>query len=83
MYDIIFSDLAKNQFSKLEKDIQNRIGKILERIRIRPFHFIKRVVGDPYFRLRVGDYRVLIDIRQDKLIIFVIEMGHRKKFYKK
>ncbi len=83
MYEIIFSDLAKKQFSKLEKDIQFRIGKVLERIKIRPFHFVRRVVGSPYFRLRVGNYRILIDIRQDKLIIFIIELNHRKKFYKK
>lgn len=82
MYEIILSDTAKNQLSRLSQDIKNRIGQVLERIRIRPHYFVKRLVGSPYYRLRVGDYRVIIDIKDDKLIIFVIELGHRKNIYK-
>ncbi|MBS3090267.1 type II toxin-antitoxin system RelE/ParE family toxin [Candidatus Pacearchaeota archaeon] len=82
MYEIIVSDKAKEQLSKLPQEIRNRIGTVLERIRIRPFHFVKRVVGSPYYRLRVCDYRIILDIKQDKLIIFVIEAGHRKNVYK-
>jgi len=82
MYEIILSDLAKNQLAKLSQDIKNRIGAVLERIRIRPLSFVKRLVGSPYYRLRVGDYRIIVDIQEDKLIIFVIELGHRKNIYK-
>lgn len=81
MFEIIVSDLAKKQLTKLPQDIKDRIGYALERIRIRPFHFIKKLVGSQYYRLRVGDYRVILDIRQDKLIIFVVEVGHRKNIY--
>ncbi len=81
MYELIVSDTAKKQLSKLPQEIKNRIGFVLERIRARPFHFVKRLVGSPYYRLRVGDYRVILDIKQDKLIIFVIELGHRRNVY--
>jgi len=81
MFEIIVSDLAKKQLTKLPQDIKDRIGYALERIRIRPFHFIKKLVGSPYYRLRVGDYRVILDIRQDKLIVFVVEVGRRKNIY--
>lgn len=82
MYEIILSDSAKKELSKLSQEIRNRIGNVLERIRIRPHYFVKRLVGSKYFRLRVGDYRIVIDIQQDKLIILVIEIGHRKNIYK-
>lgn len=82
MYQIEFSKLAEEQFSKLEKSLQERIISVLERIRIRPFHFVKKLVNSKYFRLRVGSYRIILDIRQEKLIIFVIELGHRKNIYK-
>ena len=36
MYEVIFSDKAGKQFSKLEKSLQERIISSLERIRIRP-----------------------------------------------
>ncbi len=81
-YEIIFTDTSLKQFKKLEKDIQERIIKSLERIRIRPEVHIKKLVGDPGYRLRVGEYRVIIDIYKDKLVILVIKIGHRKNIYK-
>jgi len=81
MYEIIVSDKAKKQLSKLPQDIRDRIGIALERIRIRPQHFVLRLVGSPYYRLRVGDYRVILDIINEKLVIMVIEIGHRKNIY--
>ena len=39
----------------------------------------KKVVGSKYFRLRVGDYRVIMDIIDNQLIIHVVEVSHRKK----
>ena len=82
MYQIEFSKLAESQLNKLEQNMQERIIDVLERIKIRPHHFVNRLVGSPYYRLRVGDYRIILDIKQDKTIIFVIELGHRKNIYK-
>lgn len=81
-YDIIFSDFADKQLSKLSLDSQNRIISTLKRCRIRPYSHVKKLVGSKYFRLRVGDYRVIMDILDNKLIIHVIEVGHRKNVYK-
>ncbi len=33
------------------------------------------------WRYRVGDYRILADIQDDKLVIIVIEVGHRREVY--
>jgi len=82
-YEITFSVFADKQLSKLPLDIQNRIVSTLKRCRIRPYNHVIKLVGSNYFRLRVGDYRVIIDILKNKLIIHVIEVGHRKKIYKK
>jgi len=82
-YEIIFTDTSRKQFKKLEKDIQERIVKALERIRIRPEAHVKKLIGDLGYRLRVGEYRVILDIEKDKLIILVIKIGHRKNIYKK
>ncbi len=82
MFSVEFSKTAEKQLYKLEKNIQVRIISTLERIRIRPYPHVKKLVGSPYFRLRVGDYRLILDIQPDKLIIFVVEIGHRKGIYK-
>jgi mRNA interferase RelE/StbE len=83
MYEIIFSDKAKKQLEKLPGNIQERIGGFLERIKIRPHSFVKKLVGTKYFRGRVGDYRVILDIQSGVLLIMVLEIGHRKNIYKK
>ena len=83
MYEIIFSQKAKKQLFKLEKNIQERIITALERIRIRPEAYITKLVGDPGFKLRIGNYRVLMDINNNNLLILVIKVGHRKDIYKR
>ena len=82
MYSIIYSPLARRQIEKLESHIQKRILAVLERIRIRPERFVRKLVGDPGYRLRVGGYRVIMDIEHDRLLILVIKVGHRKHIYK-
>ena len=82
MYEIVFTKLAEKQLYKLEGIIQKRVVSSLERIKIRPHHHIKKLVSCPYFRLRVGDYRLILDIKEGTLIILVLEIGHRKNIYK-
>lgn len=82
MYSVEFSNKAEKQFDKLEDFVKMRIIGSLEKIRIRPFHFVKKKQGTPYSILRVGDYRVILDIKQQKLLILVIELGHRRNIYK-
>lgn len=81
-YDIIFSDKSSKQLKKLEKEVQERIIKALERIRIRPEVHVTKLIGDPGYRLRVGEYRVILDIEKEKLLILVLKIGHRKGIYK-
>jgi len=81
MYDIVFTDKAREQFLGLEKDAKERISSALERIRIKPEHYVTKLVGDPAYKLRVGDYRVLMDIDSGKLTILVLRVGHRKNVY--
>tara|TARA_Y100000296_G_C5064230_1_gene201481 strand:- start:367 stop:618 length:252 start_codon:yes stop_codon:yes gene_type:complete len=82
MYDVELSKIAEKQLYKLNKDLQIRIISTLERCRVRPYVHVKKLVSSSYFRLRVGKYRIIIDIIQNKLIVFVIKIEHRKKIYK-
>lgn len=82
-YQIFFTNKALKQLEKLEKVDQERIIKSLERIRIRPEVHIKKLIGDPGYKLRVGDYKVILEIDKEKLIILILMIGHRKNIYKK
>ena len=83
MYEIVFYERARKQLNKLPLDIRKRILETLDRIKFRPFSFVKRKQGTPYFILRAGHYRIILDIRQEKLIVFVIELGKRGNIYKR
>ena len=82
-YDVIFSDKALKQLKKLERDVQERIIAVLERIRIRPEAYVQKLVGDGAYKVRVGDYRVIMDIDRNELRILVLKVGHRKKIYRR
>ncbi len=82
MYTVEFSKKAENQLYKLQRDVQERIIRTLERIKVRPQDFVEKLVGELGFKLRVGDYRVFLDIDNNRLIILVLKLGHRKNVYK-
>lgn len=81
IHEIIYSDKALRQLHKLERNIQARIIAVLERVRIRPEVYVSKLVGKPGYKLRVGDYRIIMDIDNQKLIIFIFKVGHRRNIY--
>ena len=82
MYTIKFTESSDKELKKLERDTQERIVKVLERIRIRPEDFVEKLVGEPGFKLRIGDYRIILDIDNKELIVLVIKIGNRRNIYK-
>lgn len=83
MTDILFTDPASNQFKNLEKEIQDMIINRLKKMRELPNRYLKPLKEYPYFSLRIGDYRAIIDWRKNKDQLWVIAVGHRKNIYKK
>ncbi len=82
MYEVLFTETALNQLHKLDRSIQERIIAILERVRLSPERYLRKLKGRPEYRLRVGDYRLLILVDRDKQILYMVEVGHRKNIYK-
>ena len=82
MFSLIYSESALKQLKKLPPEMQQRIIAVLERCRTRPHAHVKKLVGCPYFRLRVGDYRAILDIQGEKLLVLILEIGHRRNIYK-
>lgn len=82
MYNLVYSPSALKQLGKLQHNIKERIIIALERLRIRPESCdIKKLMGMQGYRFRVGDYRVIFDMEEDKLIILVLQIGHRRNIY--
>jgi mRNA interferase RelE/StbE len=82
MYAVEISDYAKKQVRKLPEKVQDRIIYALDRIKIRPESYLIKLVGESAHKLRMGDYRAIIDLDRQNQLILVNKVGHRKNIYK-
>ncbi len=80
-FEIIWSESAIKDLKKIDRPIGKRIFDTVTRLKENPHHNIIKITNSPYHRLRVGDYRVILDIQKNQLRILVIKVGHRKKIY--
>ena len=81
-WQAIWSEKSVKQLKKLDKKIAQRIYDDILDCTEDPFKAVTRLVGSPFYRLRVGEYRVILDLQQNKMMIFVIEVDHRTRIYK-
>ena len=82
MFNIEWSSEAGYQLSKLEHSDIKRIIHKMEKAADNPTHYFKRLTGRNEWKLRVGDYRVIVRLNISKKRIFVVTLGHRKTIYK-
>lgn len=81
MAEVVVSDNAAEWLRDAEPDVRDRMMNKLDDITEFPDHYLKRLSGSPYYRLRVGDYRVIVDWRNDDGELFVRDIGHRRNIY--
>jgi mRNA interferase RelE/StbE len=80
-YSISWTENSHKELERLPILVQRAIVKKVDEAAASPAHYFTKLVGREEYKLRVGDYRVLADIQQGKLIILVLEVGHRKNVY--
>ena len=81
-YTVTWSLKSKKRLGRLEQKITISIIKKVEEIKNNPLHFLERLTKIKAFKLRVGDYRVIIDLNENEKKLDVITLGHRKDIYK-
>lgn len=85
MYKLILSRTAQKFIKKLDKQSQKRIAQALLELSENPYEAsnVKKLTGYDLFRKRVGDFRIIFEIQDDKLVIIVLDIDQRKDVYKK
>ena len=83
VWQVIWSEKSVKQLEKLDKKNAQRIYDEVLDCAQDPFKNVIRLANSPFYRLRVGNYRVILDLQQSKMIIFVVETDHRARIYKK
>jgi mRNA interferase RelE/StbE len=83
-YRIEFTAAAKRQFDKLPADIQRRLAEAVDRIGENPRHTgtVKLSGDEGLYRARAGDYRIVYRIEDNRLLVLVVKIGHRREVYR-
>lgn len=85
--NVIYSSKALKSLKKLDKSIQRLLISYMENVenleepRARGKALSANLKG--FWRYRVSDYRIICEIEDDKLIICVVDVDHRRKIYNK
>jgi len=84
MYTIKYHEKAVKSLKKINQILSSRIIKNLEKFSQNPTKYGKSLSGNKkgYWRYRVGDYRIICEIRKKELLILVVDIGHRGSVYK-
>jgi mRNA interferase RelE/StbE len=86
MHKIEFSHLAAKELGKvynIDKKLYSRFIVVIETLKTNPYQGKRlkgKLTGD--YSLRLGNYRIIYMVKEDRLIIYIIDLGHRSKIYK-
>jgi mRNA interferase RelE/StbE len=83
MYKVVVRKKALKELKKLQVRYRRRILVALLKLEANPY-LGKALVGKlkTYYSLRVWPYRIIYKIYKNKLIVYVIDIGHRQGIYK-
>lgn len=81
MYEIGFDKKALRFLKKLNSKDKIRIWNKLQECKKDPFRYLKHLEKVNGYKLRVGNYRIIIDVQEEIKILNVIKVGHRKNVY--
>lgn len=86
MYTLAYSKKAQKQLAKLDRGVQALILSWIEKNLLNCENPRQKGKGltanrSGLWRYRVGDYRIISSIEDERLVILVVEVGHRKEIY--
>ena len=84
-YAIRVSRRADKVFERLDRSIAPRIRDRIDQLSLNPYdsrlsHELEIVQGQRYSR--VGDWRIIYEVRENDRIMFIVTIQHRSKVYK-
>jgi mRNA interferase RelE/StbE len=84
-YAIRVSRRADKAFERLDRSIAPRIRDRIDQLVLNPYdsrlsHELETVKGQRY--TRVGDWRIIYEVRENDRIMFIVTIQHRSKIYR-
>ncbi|MFM9916969.1 MAG: type II toxin-antitoxin system RelE family toxin [Rhizobacter sp.] len=83
MYSIEVTKEARKVLLKMPRDVRDLVLEKVSALARDPFGVanVKKLVGVPGYRLRVGDWRVIYDVQAERLVVRVLRIGARGGVY--
>lgn len=83
LYQIEFSRAAARDLRKFPRETQKQIASALETLGRNPRnHKVIKVTDSDAYRCRSGDFRIIFEIHDDRLVVVVLQIVNRKDAYK-
>ena len=80
-YEIIIPEHIQKYIRNLETGEKRRLLKKIFELKEDPFRFTERLVDSPYYKMRVGRFRVIMDIDNTTIRISIVKIGDRSRVY--
>ena len=83
-YTVRFASTATRDFRRLPVQIQDRVRFAIRRLAVNPRPpGVRKLSGNTAdYRIRVGQYRVLYDINDAEILVYIVRIGHRREVYR-
>jgi len=83
-YSVEFIASAANEFRSLPADIKHRVGLTVDSLSDNPFETgVRKLHGHRgLYRVRVGQYRVVYEIDEQRKLVLVTRIRHRREAYR-
>ena len=83
-YRIELAASAKKTLDRLPKEIQQRFAAAIDRLAETPTPsgVTKMTGGTDLYRIRVGDYWIIYHVGDERLLMLVVRIGHRREVYR-
>lgn len=83
MYNVFILRTAQKSLVSISAPYQDRVISAIRKLSVNPRPpGVKKMAGREAWRIRVGDYRVLYEIKDADLTILVVDIGHRREIYR-
>jgi mRNA interferase RelE/StbE len=85
VYKIVFTKQAARSIQKMPPEVGALVREKLQQLAADPFAShpnVTRLQNRDEYRLRVGNWRVIYDIRKDEIVLLVIKIASRSEVYR-
>ena len=83
-YAVEVTPAASRQIRKLDRNTQKRVLARIEKLEEdpRPRDASKLQSPEELYRVRVGDFRIVYQVEDDRLLVLIVRVGNRREIYR-